>query len=80
MADLQFEEGGSQLQQQDMRESVLVHYQHSLHRAPHPDLLKLLAHALEPGGHRAVLFIQRLFCAKCIIGQRISKAKHRDIK
>lgn len=76
-ADSQFEEGGSELQQQDMGQPVLVHNQHSLHRAPHPDLLKLLAHALKPGGHRAVLFIQRLFRAKCVIGQRISRAKHK---
>ena len=56
---------------------MLVNNQHSLHRSPHSDLLKLFTHALEPGWYSFVFLVQRILCTKRIVRQWIpSKTKY----
>lgn len=64
----QFEESGAQLQQQHMRQPVFMDNEDTLHCPPHSHFIKLLPHPLEPSSHRAVLLIQRLFGAECVVG------------
>jgi len=56
-----------------MGEPVFMHNENALHCPPHAHLVELLAHPLEPGGHRAVLLIEGLLGAKCVVGQGVSE-------
>ena len=67
----QFEEGGAELQQQDVRQAVLVHQQHAVHGPPHAVLIVLVAHALEPRRHARVLLEQRVLGAEGVVGERV---------
>lgn len=67
----QLKERGAQLQQQHVRQSVLVHEQNAFDGAPHADPLEFVAHALETGRHRGILLEQRILGAECVVGQRV---------
>ena len=67
----QLEKWCSQLKQQNVRQTMLVHNKHALHGSTHSNLLELFTHALESSWHSFVLFVQRILCPKSIIRQRI---------
>ena len=67
----QFEECCAELEEQHMREAVLVHQQHAVHAPPHPVLVVLVPHPLEPRRHAGVLLKQRVLGAECVVGQRV---------
>lgn len=58
-----------------MRQSVFMDNEDTLHCPPHPHLIKLFPHPLEPGCHRAVLLIQRLLGTECVVGEGVSDRK-----
>lgn len=59
-----------------MRQSVFMDNEDTLHCPPHPHLIKLFPHPLEPGCHRAVLLIQRLLGTECVVGEGVSDRKY----
>jgi hypothetical protein len=48
-----------------------MHQQDALDRPSHPDLLELVAHSLESGGHGGIFFEQWLFCTESVVCQWI---------
>ncbi len=73
--NLQFEECGSQLKEQNVGQAVLVHDEDSLHRPAHSDLRELLPHPREPRLHRRVLLVQRILRPEGVIGERVPGKK-----
>ena len=67
----QFEECCAELEEEDVREAVLVDQQHPVHAPPHPVLVVLISHSLEPGWHTGVLLKQRILRAECVVCQRV---------
>ena len=55
------------LQQQDMRQAMLMHNEDPINRTPHSKLVVLVSHPLEPGRHRGVLLEKGVFGAKCVV-------------
>ena len=67
----QLEECCPELEEQHVGEAVLVHQQHPVHAPPHPVLVVLIPHPLEPRRHAGVLLKQRVLGAECVVGQRV---------
>lgn len=56
-----------------MRQAVLVDQQNAFDGSTHPDLLELITHPLETGGHRRILLEQRLLRPERVVCQWISE-------
>lgn len=71
----QFEESCAELEQQDVRQSVLMNQQNALNWSPHSNLLKFIAHSLKSSRNRRIFLKQWLLGSKCVICQRISESR-----
>lgn len=67
----QFEECCPELEEQHVGEAVLVNQQNPVHAPPHPVLVVLIPHPLEPSRDAGVLLKQRVLRAECVVGQRV---------
>ena len=61
-----------------MRQTMLMNNENSVNRAPHSKLLIFISHPLEPGWHRRVLFKERVFRAKGVVGERVEVDRSGD--
>ena len=67
----QLEESCSKLEQEDVRKAMLMDKQDSIHRSPHPILVILVPHPLEPGGHTGVLLEQGVLGPEGVVGEGV---------
>lgn len=65
----QLEERGAQLEQQHMRQTVLVDEQNALYRPAHADSIEFVAHALETCRNGRIFFEKRFLGAEGVVGQ-----------
>ena len=59
------------LQQQNVRKTMLMHNENPINRTPHPKLVILVSHPLEPCWNRGVLLKQRVLGAKSVVGEGV---------
>jgi hypothetical protein len=76
----QLEEGGAELEQENVWQSMLVNKQNAFNRSTHPDLFELIAHSLESRRHRWIFFKKRFLRSECVIRQWIpEKDSHNNL-
>ena len=61
-----------------MGQTVLMDQKDPVHRPPHAELVVLVPHPLEPGGHGGVLLKQGIFGAECVVGEGVEVDGARD--
>ena len=66
------------LQEENMRQAMLMNNKNPVNRAPHSTLVILISHPLEPGWDRRVLFKERVLGAKSVVGERVEVDRSGD--
>ena len=66
------------LQEENMRQAMLMNNKNPVNRAPHSTLVIFISHPLEPGWDRRVLFKERVLGAKSVVGERVEVDRSGD--
>ena len=66
------------LQEENMRQAMLMNNENSVNRAPHSTFVILVSHPLEPRWDRWVFFEERVLGAKSVVGERVEVDCARD--
>ena len=66
------------LQEENMRQAMLMNNKNPVNRAPHSTFVILVSHPLEPRWDRRVLFKERVLGAKSVVRERVEVDRSGD--